>query len=263
MGLLSLPALLGRRAGRARIRSVVRVNASSGPGCDSVSGRPSRPLCIVSNGAPSWHVRPRSGGAAGAAVRSAGGPRRDRRAGGRTRARRRRSGRSARRSPSRPSARQPGPDAPARQVERDRDARRSATTNASQTMPWPGSCLAISSVYVADVPELDVTGRASSETRVSPGPGRSASKFSTIGVPSGVLAGHPVRQHQHDRRCRRRRLRSRSCRPMSRPGTGRIPYGEPVGRVGQRHGAVPQRLARPRRWTSRYGAGPNPFWWNV
>ncbi len=101
----------------------------------------------------------------------------------------------------------------------------------------------------------------SSETRVSPMP-RSTARM--------VLGdGRPVRlpMRRYGRTINRpvpSAARSRSnWRPRSRPGTGRIPYGRSVGRVGQRHRRHPTAAFRPRRERAGAAPGPNPFWWNV
>ena len=49
---------------------------------------------------------------------------------------------------------------------------------------------------------------------------------------------------------------------MSRPGTGRMPYGEPS--AASVSGTAPSHSGFPAAsLTMRYGAGPKPFWWNV
>ncbi len=101
----------------------------------------------------------------------------------------------------------------------------------------------------------------SEATPVSPLASASGVKFCGIGVPSGFvpitrygrISTTPVPSGS---------LRSSSCSPMSVPGTPWIPYGEPA--AASVSGTAPSHSGAPvASRTTRYGAGPKPFWWNV
>ena len=124
-------------------------------------------------------------------------------------------------------------------------------------MPWPGSCLAMSSVYVADVRELDREAERRRRRAVSP-------LARAVGVEvlgdrrrrPAAVAGHPVRQDSTTAEPVGR-LAQQQLQPDVAAGDRQDAVRRAVGRVGQRDGAVPQRLAR-RVADDQVRRGPEP-----
>ena len=135
-------------------------------------------------------------------------------------------------------------------------------TNAVQTIPCPGSFLAISSVYSLNRRSADREVRARAARRPRRSPTATGSRSLDLRRPVGLRAGDAVRQGDEARRRPSASRRRSSSRPMSRPGTDIVPYGKPSAASVSGTGPSQSGLPAASRIT-RSGAGPNPFSWNV
>ena len=114
---------------------------------------------------------------------------------------------------------------------------------ASQTMPWPGSALAMSRVYSLKPVQLDRQVRARSTRSVSPTWSATGRKFSGMGMPSAFGADDPIGQDEDAAHAVVVAV-EQQLQPEVAAGDGQDPVGQARRRVGQRDRRVPQRLAR-------------------
>ena len=129
--------------------------------------------------------------------------------------------------------------------------------NASQTRPWPGSRLAMSSVYSpksrSPIDRPSACGRP-----VSPSARATAAKFSAIGLPSASV---PTTRYGRTRTTPgpvgRRDRAAAAARGRGR-GRPAMPYGSPADRVGHRDGARPTAAAPARVAHDQVRRRPEP-----
>ena len=165
--------------------------------------------------------------------------------------------------PRRPSGVEPRPDAAARQVERDRDP------GDQQRERDPDDALArvrfaISSVYSLNVAEARRSGRSTRRDVARRRPGRRAIAAGgpRIGWPSGVRPGDAVREAIRIAVAVGGLVEQQlEADVPARDADGRRTAGRPRRRSSA---PAPSHSGRPAASrTTRCGAGPKPFWWNV
>ena len=130
--------------------------------------------------------------------------------------------------------------------------------NAIQTIPCPGSFLAISSVYSPKPEHADAEVGALGGRRLARAEGEREEVLDDR-RPVGLLADDPVRRDEDDAGPVGLARWRRSCRPMSRPGTDSVPYGSPAAvsssgtgpsQSGRPVGSLMSEIGRPARTRS-------------